>query len=67
MDRDKVDFFFLTLDMHLARGEAPEEALAKTVKDYVYVFYTDDGRLPFNRAAELSLNRLKEEIGEDKE
>lgn len=67
MDREAIEYFFIALDSCLSRGQEPEAALLQAVKDYAYVFYGDsrDGRTPFNRAAEIELERLTEDEVQD--
>jgi hypothetical protein len=59
MIREKLDYFITALDMHLAMGKSPSEALAATVEDYAFVYHCDDGRLPIGRAAEVALKSLQ--------
>jgi len=59
--REKRSYFFETFDLLLAQGEKPEEALLETARSYAYVFYTEDGRSPLARSAEVVLKRLQEE------
>jgi len=59
---DQVDFFFSSLDFHLARGLEPNQALAAAIEDYAAVYHAkDDGRTPLQRAAQAVLKRMGED------
>ena len=55
--REKADFLISMLDLCLAQGDRPLEALEHAVEGYAHVYHNNDGRLPIARAAELALKR----------
>lgn len=67
--KEKLDFIISSLDMHLAYGKSPQEALVAAIEDYAYV-YAKDGRSQLAKASERALRMLspeefKERYGRD--
>ena len=56
--RDRTEWWVLTLDNYIAKGDPPQEALANTVTDYAYVFHGGPSKQEFSRAAEVALKFL---------
>lgn len=52
---EKADYLQAALDYHLTCGDEPVEAWHKALKDYAYVWHTDDGRTPLQLASERVL------------
>lgn len=65
-DKDNLEFFISNLDLMLAMGKPPFEALVATVEDYAFVYHTNDGRTELNRAAEAVLKRTHEKRSQGK-
>ena len=57
--KDKLDFLMTTFESYLTDGVHPDTAWSMAVADYGYVYFTDDGRLPINRAAERALASME--------
>jgi hypothetical protein len=59
--REQVEFFFASLDLHLAQGHLAEVALLRATEDYARVYAVRDGRTELQRAARVALDRISEE------
>jgi hypothetical protein len=44
IDRDRLDFFFLSLDANLQVGTAPDQAIIITTEQYARVFYPESAK-----------------------
>lgn len=66
-DRERREYFFACLDYQLSAGHAPNEALARTVASYAYVYFPEqvDKRTPLQRASEEALKDLRANKGGD--
>lgn len=57
----KMDYFWEAFDSHLRAGETGPGALRRAATDYRKVFFTDDGRTAFARAASVALEELQKD------
>lgn len=58
--KEKLEYLIASLDFHLTDGRSPVDVWCQVVRDYAFVYHTDDGRTPLNRAAEIALSYLGE-------
>ena len=61
MNSEKRSYFLTILDIHIKNHEDVLEALVKTLEDYRFVFYGGPEHEQFQRAAQRTLERMKNE------
>lgn len=60
MDKEKIDYLFAVFEMYLLNGYTGKTAWALACDDFAYVFFVEDGRTNFQRAAERGLKIFEE-------
>jgi hypothetical protein len=64
--KDKLDYLISSLDMHLVYGKSPSDAWQATLKDYAYVYHSNDLADAPNpklaRAAKAALDCINEHL-----
>ena len=58
--KEKTEYLIAALDFYLLEGLPEMVALQRAVRDYKFVYHTDDGRPRISRAAEAVLDYIEE-------